>query len=238
MSQPFIDRPVWFQVVQNRNPTVAGLLLLPYLFGLVIVGIIYAFLLRLSGSILSTMHKDNRYKKRVILIMGAVLFLIGIVLISSLLDKLPVGALVVILLIFGAGSGLVLQTSFIEAQSAVSSDDVAMANSLAVVFEYFGGAVGLTISGTINRLTFTQKTSSIPSNLVNPYRANELPTEAAREAVRSIFQGSLLLTLRALVGFAAAVLVVSVLFVGTTGGVDSEEERRDGDEMRESGIAS
>ncbi|KAL8817150.1 MAG: hypothetical protein Q9223_003965 [Gallowayella weberi] len=180
--------PVWFQVVQNRNPTTTGLLLLPYLFGLVTVGIIYPLLLRLSGSILCAMRMNKGNEKRVILVTGAILFLLGIVLISALMQKLPVGVLVAVLLVFGAGSGLVLQTSFIEAQAAVAPHgkprpiyygnfvtmlthftliaDVAVTNSLAVVFEYLGGAIGLTISSTINRVSLAHKAASIPKTLV------------------------------------------------------------------------
>ncbi|KAL8776431.1 MAG: hypothetical protein Q9194_003150 [Teloschistes cf. exilis] len=172
--------PVWFQVVQHRNPTVTGLLLLPYLFGLVIVGIVYAFLLRQSSKVLSILHTDNRHRKRLILIIGAILFLIGITLISTLVHKLPLGALMVVLLLFGAGSGLVLQTSFLEAQAAVSPN------------------------------------------------ANALPTEAAREAVRGAFEAALLLTLKGLVGFAAAVLVISIFFVG---GNDEESQKQGVDEL-------
>ncbi|KAL8639821.1 MAG: hypothetical protein Q9228_003195 [Teloschistes exilis] len=229
--------PVWFQVVQHRNPTVTGLLLLPYLFGLVIVGIVYAFLLRQSSKVLSILHIDDRHRKRLILIIGAILFLVGITLISTLMHKLPVGALMVVLLLFGAGSGLVLQTSLLEAQAAVSPNDVAMANSFAVVFEYLGGAVGLTISSTINRSNLAQRVHSIPSKLVssdildeilrNPHFANALPTEAPREAVRGAFEAALLLTLKGLVGFAAAVLVISIFFVG---GKDEESQKQGEDE--------
>lgn len=121
---------MWFQVVEHRNATVTGLLLLPYLFGLVIVGIVYAFLLRQSSNLLSILHIDNRHRKRLILIIGAILFLIGITLISTLVHKLPLGALMVVLLLFGAGSGLVLQTSFLEAQAAVSSNGMYSSLSL------------------------------------------------------------------------------------------------------------
>lgn len=115
---------MWFQVVQHRNPTVTGLLLLPYLFGLVFVGIVYAFLLRQSSKVLSILLTDNHHRKRLILIIGGILFLIGITLISTLVHKLPLGALMVVLLLFGAGSGLGLQTSFLEAQAAVSPNGV------------------------------------------------------------------------------------------------------------------
>ncbi|KAL8800729.1 MAG: hypothetical protein Q9182_004972 [Xanthomendoza sp. 2 TL-2023] len=239
--------PVWFQVVQNRNPTTTGLLLLPYLFGLVIVGIIYPFLLQIAGSILCAMSMNKGNRKRVILVTGAILFLVGIVLISALMHKLPLGALIAVLLVFGAGSGLVLQTSFIEAQAAVAPDDVAVTNSLAVVFEYLGGAIGLTISSTINRVSLAHRTASIPTTLVvgqsptlasllflpsdvlheilqNPYLANDLPNKAGREAVRNAFGESLLLTLKALTGFAAGVLVVSVLFVGRRKGKRTDED--------------
>lgn len=100
----------------------AGVFLLPFLFGQVSVGIVYSLLLQLSAKVLSLVHVDNKYKRRPLSIIGGVLFLIGITLVSTLADKLPIGALLAILLCFGAGSGLVFQSTFIEAQTAISSD--------------------------------------------------------------------------------------------------------------------
>lgn len=100
----------------------AGVFLLPFLFGQVGVGIIYALLLRLAARILFLAHVNVQNKRRPLSIIGAVLFLVGIMLVSTLADRIPIGALLAILLCFGTGSGLVLQSSFIEAQSAVSSD--------------------------------------------------------------------------------------------------------------------
>lgn len=100
----------------------AGLLLAPYLLGFIIVSLIYPLLLRVSTTTLSTLRPGNRNGKRVIIITGAVLFLTGNVVISSFVDKLSMAILIAALSVFGAGSGLVLQTSFLQAQTAVSSD--------------------------------------------------------------------------------------------------------------------
>jgi hypothetical protein len=43
---------------------------------------------------------------------------------------------------------------------------VAIANSLAVVFEYLGGAVGLTVAGTINKQAVFSRFKRIPAQLV------------------------------------------------------------------------
>lgn len=181
----YYSRPIWFQVVEKLNTIMTGVCLLPFLFGQVGAGIVYALLLQLSAKALSLVHVDNKYKRQPLSIVGGVLFLIGITLVSTLADKLPIGALLAILLCFGAGSGLVLQSGFIEAQIAVSSDgeihlilymsmlipfiqiaDTAMANSLAIVSEYLGGAIGLTISGTINRSSLTRSLTSTTANLI------------------------------------------------------------------------
>lgn len=41
-----------------------------------------------------------------------------------------------------------------------------MANSLAMVFEYLGGAVGLTVSGTIHRSTLASRFEHISKDLI------------------------------------------------------------------------
>ncbi|KAI4098605.1 MAG: hypothetical protein LQ339_006338 [Xanthoria mediterranea] len=213
--------PIWFQVVEGLNTIMTGVCLLPFLFGQVGSGIVYALLLQLSAKALSLVHVDNKHKRQPLSIVGGVLFLIGITLVSTLADKLPIGALLAILLFFGAGSGLVFQSGFIEAQIAVSSDDTAMANSLAVVSEYLGAAIGLTISGTINRSSLTRSLTSTTANpiqspsliekvLQDPTLINTLPDPVVREVFHSAFRASLLLTMKTLIGFAAAVLVLSL----------------------------
>ncbi|KAL8650145.1 MAG: hypothetical protein Q9226_005271 [Calogaya cf. arnoldii] len=239
--------PIWFQVVERLSTIMAGVFLLPFLFGQSGAGIVYALLLQLSAKALSLVHVDNKYKRRPLSIVGGVLFLIGITLVSTLADKLPTGALLAILLCFGAGSGLVLNSGFIEAQSAISSDgeiylilymsilipfieitDIAIANCLAVVAQYLGCAIGLTISGTINHSSLTRSLTSTTANLIvskplllnspslierilqNPTLIDTLPGQVEREIFRSAFRASLLLTMKTLIGFAAAVLVLSV----------------------------
>ncbi|CAO1597352.1 hypothetical protein XANCAGTX0491_001165 [Xanthoria calcicola] len=248
--------PIWFQVVEKLNTIMTGVCLLPFLFGQVGAGIVYALLLQLSAKALSLVHVDNKYKRQPLSIVGGVLFLIGITLVSTLADKLPIGALLAILLCFGAGSGLVLQSGFIEAQIAVSSDDTAMANSLAIVSEYLGGAIGLTISGTINRSSLTRSLTSTTANLIvsetllrspflvhppllldspsliekvlqNPTLVNTLPDPVEREVFHRAFRASLLLTMKTLIGFAAAVLVLSLCVSAANASGDGSVEDDD-----------
>lgn len=183
-------------VVQDRDSTMAGLLLAPYLLGFIIVSLVYPLILRLSTTTLSTLGPGNRNGKRLIIISGAVLFLTGNVVISFFVDKLSMAILIATLSVFGAGSGLVLQTSFLQAQTAVSSDGKLALRQPPNRFHIFsisfmrrgtcplqnyitcrratilihaaglGGVIGLTISGTIQRSSVTDRTSAIPFNLV------------------------------------------------------------------------
>lgn len=65
--------------------------------------------------------------------------------------------------------------------------------------------------------------------LQKPYLISELSSRVARQAVRDAFQASLLLTFRALVGFAVAVLIVSIFCMGGPSDLRKEEEETDGD---------
>jgi hypothetical protein len=105
--------------VQGRNPTITGLLLLPYLAGLVLVGIVFEHVLQLSTHLLSMLRIPSLSPKRLTLHLGCTLFILGNILVATISTRTPTFGLAFILVVFGVGSGMVLQTSFILAQSAV-----------------------------------------------------------------------------------------------------------------------
>lgn len=117
-----VPSPTWFQLVQAHDPTEAGLQLLPYLVGMVVVGILYSPLLRLVNSILFSLHLDDWKPKPVLIHSGCALFLLGTCLIATMSTTVPAVSLVFLFLLFGAGTGLVLQTSFLAAQASVDSE--------------------------------------------------------------------------------------------------------------------
>lgn len=116
--------------------------------------------------------------------LGGVIHLIGAVLIGATFQKhIHPAAEVIILLVYGLGCGLTIQTSFILAQIAVQRSgtqrlcclrsrysfrllDLAVANSLTVLFQNLGDAVGLAISGAINRGLLKSAFDKIPEDIV------------------------------------------------------------------------
>ncbi|KAK2756667.1 hypothetical protein FQN54_005112 [Arachnomyces sp. PD_36] len=153
--------PTWFQLVQAHDAAEAGLQLLPYLAGMVVVGIL-------------------------------------------------------------------------QRQTA----DLAIANSLAMVFEYLGGAVGLTVSGLIHRSTLIKRFSHIPDGIIsretvrklldNPQLVNQegLLSHGAEVTVRQVFAESFLFTFKILITF-AAVLFLNAFFVARKEYKEEEIEEKE-----------
>ncbi|KAH7929946.1 MFS general substrate transporter [Leucogyrophana mollusca] len=209
--------PVWFEVVEGNSAETTGVQLLPFLVGYISAGLFFsqfmqfAVRLRFASPVSVLSHA------------GCLTFIVGAVLRVVVIDRYtPKVVELAVLLLFGLGAGLTLQTSFLSAQASVTSEDLAIANSLSVCFENLGGAIGLSVSGTVNRIDLAKRLSLIPSSIVsadtlsaiaqNPSLVHRpgLLSDAARELVVQQFSGSLRLTFSASVVF-AALAYVSVL---------------------------
>lgn len=115
---------------------------------------------------------------------------------------------------------MTIQTSFISAVVVVDPMDIAMANSLAVLFQNLGDATGLAISGAILRATLQAGFRKISADVVNPNILTQILdnpalinqpgflSDTAREIVKAQFVKSLQLVFRVTIAFAGLALIV------------------------------
>ena len=135
--------PLFQQTVQGASATGSGLLLLPLMFGMLVVSLVVGRLITKTG----------RY--RIFPIIGGLAMVAGTG-ILTLLDvhttKTQIGLYMVVL---GVGMGFLMQTSMLIAQNSVAQRDLGAASGAATFFRSIGGSFGVSLFGAIfaHRLT-------------------------------------------------------------------------------------
>ena len=129
--------PVFLQVVQGDSPTRSGLLLVPMMVGLLSASIT-------SGQIIS---RTGRYK--IFPILGCGLSTLGLAMLSRVGLHTPTSAVVIDMMLLGAGLGLVMQVLVIAVQNAAPPGDLGVATSSSMLFRLIGGSIGTAVLGAI-----------------------------------------------------------------------------------------
>nr|MDT0657796.1 MDR family MFS transporter [Micromonospora sp. DSM 115978] len=134
--------PLFQQTVQGATATESGLLLLPLMFGMLVVSII-------AGR---TITRTGRY--RIFPIIGGVFLTAGMALLTLLdVDTSRVES-ALYMIVLGVGMGFLMQTSMLIAQNSVEQRDLGAASGAATFFRSIGGSLGVSLFGAIfaNRL--------------------------------------------------------------------------------------
>ncbi|GAB3174725.1 EmrB/QacA subfamily drug resistance transporter [Micromonospora palomenae] len=134
--------PLYQQTVQGASATNSGLLLLPLMFGMLVVSLVVG----------RAITKTGRY--RMFPIVGGVVMTAGMLLLSRLdvdTGKVESSLYMVVL---GVGMGFLMQTSMLIAQNSVEQKDLGAASGAATFFRSIGGSFGISLFGAIfaNRL--------------------------------------------------------------------------------------
>jgi EmrB/QacA subfamily drug resistance transporter len=129
--------PLFLQVVKGASPTSSGMQMLPLMGGMLTTSII-------AGQMIS---RSGRYKK--FPIAGTAIMMIGLFLLSRMSDGTTTGHALLIMLVLGAGLGLVMQVLVIAGQNAVDYRDLGVATSGATMFRLVGGSLGTAALGAI-----------------------------------------------------------------------------------------
>ncbi|MFD2767320.1 MDR family MFS transporter [Micromonospora eburnea] len=134
--------PLFQQTVQGASATNSGLLLLPLMFGMLVVSLVVG----------RTITKTGRY--RAFPIIGGVVMAGGM----GLLTLLDLGTSKtessLYMIVLGVGMGFLMQTSMLIAQNSVAQKDLGAASGAATFFRSIGGSFGVSLFGAIfaNRL--------------------------------------------------------------------------------------
>ncbi|SCG36520.1 drug resistance transporter, EmrB/QacA subfamily [Micromonospora echinaurantiaca] len=134
--------PLYQQTVQGASATNSGLLLLPLMFGMLVVSLLVGRAITRTG----------RYRSYPII--GGAVMVAGMALLTRLdvhTGKLESSLYMVVL---GVGMGFLMQTSMLIAQNSVEQKDLGAASGAATFFRSIGGSFGISLFGAIfaNRL--------------------------------------------------------------------------------------
>src|SRR3954451_2933605 len=129
--------PIFLQVVTRASATGSGLLLLPLLIGATASTAV-------SGRVIS---RTGRYKA--FPVAGLALMAVGLFLLSRMAASTSRATAAVLMVVFGAGFGMVSQVLVIAIQNAVDRRDLGIATASANLFRSLGGSVGVAIYGAV-----------------------------------------------------------------------------------------
>jgi EmrB/QacA subfamily drug resistance transporter len=129
--------PLFLQIVTGASATQSGLLLLPFMLSA-------AASTAISGRIIT---KTGRYKRFPVAGLG--LMAIGLLLLSRMDAGTSRATAAALLVVFGAGFGLVSQILMVAIQNGVDRRDLGIATASANLFRALGGSLGVALFGAI-----------------------------------------------------------------------------------------
>ncbi|TDB78161.1 MDR family MFS transporter [Micromonospora sp. KC721] len=129
--------PLYQQTVQGASATSSGLLLLPLMFGMLVVSLVVG----------RAITKTGRY--RAFPIIGGVVMTAGMALLTRLDADTSKVESSLYLVVLGVGMGFLMQTTMLIAQNSVGQRDLGAASGAATFFRSIGGSFGLSLFGAI-----------------------------------------------------------------------------------------
>ncbi|WP_446211242.1 MDR family MFS transporter [Micromonospora sp. IBSANI012] len=177
--------PLYQQTVQGASATNSGLLLLPLMFGMLVVSLVVG----------RAITKTGRY--RIFPIVGGVVMTAGMFLLSRLDVDTGKAESSLYMVVLGVGMGFLMQTSMLIAQNSVEQKDLGAASGAATFFRSIGGSFGISLFGAIfaNRLADSAAGSAFSAGTgegggMDLEKLKELPAQA-RELVLGGLSGAI-----------------------------------------------
>jgi EmrB/QacA subfamily drug resistance transporter len=185
--------PLFQQTVQGASATNSGLLLLPLMFGMLVVSVVVGRAITQTG----------RY--RIFPIVGGIVMTAGmalLALINATTGKFQLGVFMAVL---GAGMGFLMQTTMLIAQNSVAQKDLGAASGAATFFRSIGGSFGISIFGAIfaNRLAHSAAGALLGGGggTVDPAGLQRLPPQLREpvltglaDSISAVFAAAVLFT--------------------------------------------
>ncbi|MER7702955.1 MDR family MFS transporter [Kitasatospora sp. NPDC097605] len=137
--------PLYQQTVQGASATNSGLLLMPMMFGMLVISLVVG----------QAVTKTGKY--RIYPIIGTVVMTAGMLLLSTLSTGTSGFVSACWMVVLGAGMGFLMQITMLVAQNSVELKDMGVASSTATLFRTIGGSFGVALFGALfnNRVTET-----------------------------------------------------------------------------------
>ncbi|MER6347889.1 MDR family MFS transporter [Streptomyces sp. NPDC001595] len=127
----------YFQISLGKSPTVAGLMSLPMILGLLVSSTV-------AGQVISRTGKWKRY-----LVAGAVVMSVGLALLSTIDAGTHFALLSLFMAVLGVGVGMLMQNLVLAAQNDVPATELGAATSVLSFFRSMGGTIGTSVLGAI-----------------------------------------------------------------------------------------
>jgi len=196
----------YFQISLGKSPTVAGLMSLPMIFGLLVSSTV-------AGQLIT---KYGRWKAY--LVAGAAVMTVGMLLLSTIDAHTSVLMLSLYMAVLGVGVGMLMQNLVLAAQNDVPAHELGATTSSLTFFRSMGGAIGVSALGAVlaSRVTtlMTERfgpsstdgggTAAVPDLTTLPPPVRAIVADVYGQATAELF----------LVGAPiAALAVVAVLFI-------------------------
>ncbi|MEV4319019.1 MDR family MFS transporter [Actinocrispum sp. NPDC049592] len=144
----------YFQLSLGKTPTVAGLMGLPLIFGLLVSSTV-------SGQLIS---RTGKWKAH--LVIGGVLMVAGFALLATIHRDTNLVVLSAYMVVLGAGVGMLMQNLVLVAQNDVPAADLGATTSNLAFFRSLGGSIGVSVLGAVlaDRVTseITAKLGPLP----------------------------------------------------------------------------
>ena len=162
--------PLYMQIVHGASPTMAGLLMLPMVLGM------------MSGAMVSGNIIARTGRTRVFPRVGSALLVIGLLLLSTTSADTSLLVIDLFMLVLGVGLGNCMQPLLLIMQSAVPPSEIGVATSSATFFRQIGGTLGVavflsilfsTVGGNIaDEFEKASKTEAFQQVVANPTPAD------------------------------------------------------------------
>ncbi|MCJ0902635.1 MDR family MFS transporter [Rhodococcus sp. ARC_M6] len=201
----------YFQTARGFDPTAAGMLTIPMVAGMLIASVGSGLLITKFG------------KWKPFIVSGAVLLVIGFGLLSTIDHATSLWVIGVFIAIVGLGTGMLMQNIVLAVQNTVKAEDIGAASSIVAFFRTFGGAIGVSVLGSIlatrvKTLT-TESVSALPpeqqavagKSLMDGLDLGKMPDFVA-QIVRFAY-GDATGRIFLVAGFVAIVTLIAVIFI-------------------------
>ncbi|WP_027347148.1 MDR family MFS transporter [Hamadaea tsunoensis] len=144
----------YFQISLGKSPTVAGLMSLPMIFGLLVSSTVAGQLITKTG------------KWKIYLVAGSLVMTVGMLLLSRIGAHTSVLVISLYMAVLGIGVGMLMQNLVLAAQNDAEAQDLGATTSALTFFRSMGGAVGVSALGAVlaAKVTdmFTEKFGPLP----------------------------------------------------------------------------
>lgn len=138
----------YFQTARGYSPTDAGLLSIPMVFGMLVASVG-------SGQLITKFGKWKPF-----IISGSVLLVIGFFLLGTIDHQTSLWTVGIFTTIVGLGTGMLMQNLVLAVQNTVSVQNIGAASSTVAFFRTFGGAIGVSVLGSLLATRVAEKSAS------------------------------------------------------------------------------